>query len=108
MTQTKIRSRLFLFVGSLLVARAVHVLNSTKLDHHRRMLKDTSCSMSSCHGVNLLAAIKKDLKPWIDKGSITPRDIDMAEKQLSKVEGYIRVSIIDGEHPIVLGDCPSC
>ena len=52
--------------------------------------------MESCNGINLLAEIKKDLKPWSDKGGITARDIDSAEKALSKVEGYIRVSIIDG------------
>ncbi len=54
------------------------------------------CSLTSCVGVNLLAAIKKDLKPWSDKGGITSRDLDAAERALSKVEGYIRVSIVDG------------
>lgn len=70
----------------------------------RRMLskatpdEDTShgCTLSSCNGLDLLSAIKKDFKPWSDKGGITARDIDAAEKSLSKVEGYIRVSIIDG------------
>ena len=84
--------------------------NNTALDgsdlsdiYERRKLsktteEDTSygCTLSSCNGLDLLSAIKKDFKPWSDKGGITARDIDAAEKSLSKVEGYIRVSIIDG------------
>jgi|AntAceMinimDraft_5_1070358.scaffolds.fasta_scaffold51958_1 hypothetical protein len=54
------------------------------------------CTLSACNGLDLLGAIKKDFKPWSDKGGITARDIDAAEKLLNKVEGYIRVSIIDG------------
>lgn len=54
--------------------------------------------MTSCDGTNIMTEIKKDLRPWIEKGAITPRDIDLAEKSLSKVEGYIRVSIVNGAH----------
>jgi len=55
------------------------------------------CTMTACNGVNLPGEIKKDLQPWAAKGGITARDIDAAEKALQKVDGYIRVSIVDGK-----------
>ena len=70
--------------------------NSSAATAQRRRLISTTgaCTLDACHGINLLAQIKRDLKPWIDKGSITPRDIDDGEKRLQHVEGFIRVSII--------------
>jgi hypothetical protein len=77
------------------------ILNEDLRREERRGLRtaETSnhgCTISSCLGINVLSAITKDFKPWIDKGGITARDIDAAERKLVKVEGYIRVSILEG------------
>lgn len=77
------------------------LLNSDIDDiRHHRFLKESSdshgCTINECLGVKVFNDIKKDFKPWIDKGGITARDIDAAERKLQKVEGYIRVSILEG------------